>query len=210
MAWMNTPFPPRLAYGLECDPEWEVRIASTISGIESRNLNWSNARHRYDASFVIRSATDHQAIREHFHMARGPFHSWPLLDPLDHEVGVTEGVATDTEVASEPFFQLQKQYGSGGFAYRRKITRLVPGSTRVYLGGILKTEGADYTLDDDTGLLLIVDTDAVAADITWSGQFYVPCRYDTTKLPVRLQTRGGQDMEYMVSSEGIPICEVRE
>ena len=209
MAWMNVPFPPRLAYGLECDPEWEVRIASTIAGFESRNLNWSNARHRYDASFAIRSATDHQEIREHFHMARGPFHSWPLLDPLDHDVLVTQGVAIDSEESSDMAFQLQKKYGTGDFAYRRKITRPLPG-VLVYLSGVLKTEGVDYTLDDDTGLLTYLDTDAVAADITWSGQFYVPCRYDTMRLPVRLQTRGGPGMEYMVSSEGIPICEVRE
>lgn len=209
MAWMNVPFPPRLAYGLECDPEWEVRIASTISGFESRNLDWSNAKHRYDASFAIRSATDHQEIREHFHMARGPFHTWPLLDPLDHDVLVTQGVATDSDEASDAAFQLCKQYGTGGFAYKRKITRPLPGAL-IYVGGVLKTEGVDYTLDDETGLLVYPNTDVVAADITWSGQFYVPCRYDTTKLPVRIQTRGGAGMEYMVSSEGIPICEVRE
>lgn len=208
MAWMNTPFPPRLAFGIECDPEWQVRIATTIAGFESRNLEWSNARHRYDASFAIRSATDHQVIREHFHMARGPFHSWPLLDPLDHDVSVTEGVMV-LDSGSDASFQLYKQYGSGDFAYLRKITRPLSGA-RIYLNGVLKTEGVDYTLDEDTGLLTYVDTDALAEDITWSGQFYVPCRYDTMKLPVRLQTRGGDGMEYMVSSEGIPICEVRE
>lgn len=208
MSWMNTAFPPRLAFGLECDPEWQVRIASTISGFESRNLEWSHARHVYDASFAIRTAADHQLIRQHFHMARGPFHSWPLLDPLDHEVSIAEGVFLAVPDA-DTSFQMHKQYGSGQFAYFRKITRPLAGAL-IYIDDVLMTEGLDYTLDEDTGVMSFPSSDADPDSFTWSGQFYVPCRYDTTKLPVRIQTRGDTGMDYMVSSEGIPIVEVRE
>lgn len=203
MSWLDVQFPPRLAFGIECDPEWEVNITTTISGIESRDLNWSNARHSYDASFAVRTATDHKLIREHFHMARGRFHTWPLLDPLDHECdqGVVESLGD-----SDGTLQLKKRYGSGQFAYDRKITR--PFGVSVYVSGVLQTPGIDYVLDDDTGQLII--SAAESDDITWAGQFYVPCRYDVAKLPVRIISRQGGSGEFIVESDSIPIVEVRE
>jgi uncharacterized protein (TIGR02217 family) len=203
MSWLDIPFPPRIAFGIECDPEWQTVIATTASGYESRNLNWSQARHSYDASFAIRTAADHAEVREHFHMARGRTHSWPLLDPTDHECALSDGVVTEPTPGT---FQLHKRYGSGAYAYDRKITR--PFDVSIYLSSVLLGE-SDYELDEATGLVTIADSDADVATLTWTGQFYVPCRYDTARLPVRLETRGANDA-YLVRSEGIPIVEVRE
>ena len=203
MSWIDTPFPPCLSYGIECDPEWQTVIATTASGFESRNLNWSQARHSYDASFAIRTNADHALVREHFHMARGRTHSWPLLDPTDHVCALADGVVSEPTPGT---FQLYKRYGSGAFAYDRKITR--PFEVSVYLNGLLLGE-SDYSLDEDTGLLTLDDSEATINNVAWAGQFYVPCRYDTGRLPVRIENRqpGG---EYLVRSESIPIVEVRE
>ncbi len=206
MTWMNVSFPPRLAFGIECDPEWSTTVIMTFGGQESRNLNWANARHNYDASFAIRTADDHAEIRNHFHMARGKTHSWPLLDPLDHGITVAEGVAQLAN-DSDASFQLFKRYGSGAFAYDRKITRI--SVAQVYFSGVLQTPVTDYDLDPDTGLLIPIGTDISPDDVTWSGQFYVPCRYDTQKLPVRI-TNKTAGTEFLVVSEGIPIVEVKE
>lgn len=202
MSWMNEPFPPCLAFGIECDPEWEVNVTTTGAGWESRNLNWSNARHSYDAAFAVRSLSDHKLIREHFHMARGRFHSWPLLDPSDHECTLAQGLAVVED--SDSSFQLTKRYGSGAFAYDRKITR--PFGVLVYESGILQTLGVDYTIDAETGVIDFPGADA--EDVTWSGQFYVPCRYDISKLPVRIVNRSSE--EFVISSDSISIVEVRE
>lgn len=203
MSWLNIQFPPRIAFGIECDPEWSTTVAATLAGWENRNLNWSDARHNYDASFAIRTAADHAEIREHFHMARGRTHSWPLLDPTDNECAVSDGVVTEPTPGT---FQLYKRYGSGAYAYDRKITR--PFGVSIYLSSVLLSE-SDYDLDEDTGLVTIGDSDADINNVTWTGQFYVPCRYDTARLPVRLETRGAGDA-YLVRTESVPIVEVRE
>lgn len=205
MTWLPIPFPPRLAYGLGCDVEWDTRVATTISGQEGRNLSWTDARHMYDAAFCIRTLSDHQTIREHFHMARGRFHSWPLTDPTDHECDFDSGVVADADAG----FQLHKRYGSGSYAYDRKITR--PSGVEVYVGSELQTLGVDYTLDLATGVLVVADSDVVAADVAWLGQFSVPCRYDINRLPVRVENRtGGANGEFLIRSDGIQIVEVRE
>jgi uncharacterized protein (TIGR02217 family) len=203
MSWLDIPFPPCIAFGIECDPEWQTVIATTAAGYESRNLNWSQARHSYDASFAIRTAADHQLVREHFHLARGRLHSWPLLDPTDHDCALEDGVVSEPEPGA---FQLYKRYGSGAFAYDRKITR--PFGVTIYLGSNVLGE-SDYALDETTGLVTIADSNADINSVGWSGQFYVPCRYDTQRLPVRLVNKGAGN-EYLVSTDSVPIVEVRE
>lgn len=208
MSWINDPFPPRLSFGIECDPEWEVEVTTTRAGFENRNLDWTDARHNYDASFAIRTATDHQEIRTHFHKARGKFHTFPLLDPLDNSCTVEQGIVVEGDESDVGTYQLFKRYGSGEFAYDRKITR--PFDVAVYVFDVLQTEDSDYTLDDETGIITLISpsTDHMAEDITWSGSFYVPCRYDTTKLPVRITNKSHG--EFLVSSDSVPIVEVKE
>lgn len=201
MSWIDTPFPPCLAFGIECDPEWSTTVIATIGGRESRLQAWADARHAYDAAFVVRTLEDHALIREHFHMARGRTHSWPLLDPSDHAVTVAEGIAEDAAAANT--YQLLRRYGSGAFAYDRKITR--PLAVALYKSGVLQA-GGSYTLDDDTGVVSIAGTTAAA--LTWAGQFYTPCRYDVDRLPVRIVNRNGSDL--LLESGGIPILEVKE
>lgn len=204
MSWIAQPFPPGLAFGIQCDPMWQTNIITTRSGFESRNQDWSSARHSYDAAFAIRTADDHEIIRAHFHMARGSFHSWPLKDPLDHLVSTDEGVVAATGAAG--VFQLFKRYGSGAFAYDRKITR--PSVVAIYSDDVLKTEGVDYSIDLDTGVLTYAGGDP--ALILWEGRFNTPCRYATDKLPVQIVNRQHGGGQLLVSSSGIPIVEVRE
>lgn len=202
MAWIDTPFPPCLAFGIECDPEWETTVIVTIGGQESRLLQWADARHSYDAAFAVRTLSDHALIREHFHLARGRTHSWPLLDPTDNAATVAEGVAEAG--ASANTYQLLKRYGSGAYAYDRKITR--PFGVALYKSAVLQVAGVDYTIDEATGIVSIGSTTASA--LTWAGSFYVPCRYDTNKLPVRVVNRG--QGELLIESGGIPLVEVKE
>jgi len=202
MSWIDAEFPPRLAFGIECNPEWATTVITTIGGRESRLLAWADARHSFDASFAVRTLDDHALIRAHFHQARGRTHSWPLLDPTDHAATITEGFAEATGTANQ--YQLVKRYGSGSYAYDRKITR--PFGVALYKSGVLQTPGSGYTINEDTGVVTITSTTASA--LTWSGQFYVPCRYDTNKLPTRVVNRNGEDL--LIESGGIPIVEVKE
>lgn len=200
MSWIDAEFPPCLAFGIECNPEWSTTVIATIGGRESRLQAWADARHIYDASFAVRTLDDHALIRAHFHQARGRTHSWPLLDPTDSETTVLSGFAENTDTANQ--YQLVKRYGAGAYAYDRKITR--PFSVALYKSGVLQTSG--YTLDEETGLVTIGSTTAAA--LTWAGRFYVPCRYDTNRLPTRVVNRSGQDL--LIESGGIPIVEVKE
>jgi uncharacterized protein (TIGR02217 family) len=210
MSWIGVEFPPRIAMGTTCEPGWLVRVVTTRQGNEQRNLEWSNAKHRYDAGLAVRTAADYQVVLAHFHTARGRTHSWPLRDPLDHRCEQSAGVVQQSAGGSPQGLQLFKRYGSGAYAYDRKITRPKQGTVAVVLGGVPKTEGVDWTLDYDTGELTFNGA-APPASLAWSGQFYVPCRYDIDRLPARfIDRRPGESGDLLVQVDGITIVEVQE
>lgn len=206
MAWLDVPFPKRIAMGVRCEPGWDVSVIGVLSGAESRNLNWQDARHEYDAAQAVGTETEYRIVLEHFHMARGMLHKFALKDPLDHDAEPDQGIVLQSD-DSPPVLQLHKQYGAGSLSYERKITRLVPGSVQVFNSDVLADPG-DYTLDDDTGE--IVFAGGVAANLSWAGEFYVPVRYDINKLPARAVNRRGADGELLVSLDSLPLVEVRE
>lgn len=209
MSWLgvSNPFPPRIAFGVQCRPGWSTAVAVSAGGHESRNQNWQRVRHTYDASLAIRTATDYALAKAHFMMARGRLHTWPLKDPLDHRCEQASGIVATAEDESPSPKQLFKRYGSGDYLYDRKITRPRQGTIQVYGSGVLLTEGAQYTLDYDTGEIV---TGVAVGTLAWSGQFWTPCRYDIDEFPAAIVNRHPGGGELLVSVAGIPIVEDRD
>jgi uncharacterized protein (TIGR02217 family) len=203
--FIATEFPERIAFGAMSDPNWSTDLAVRASGHESTNQAWQHVRHTYDVSLSVRTATDYQTVRAHFNMARGRAKAFLFKDFLDHAVTVADGVLTAT--ATTNVYQLHKRYGSGADLYDRRITRPVSPIT-VYRTRTGSTTSISPTIDYTTGLVTVsghVDGDAY----TWAGEFRVPCRYDTDRLPsaaVNKQPNG----DLLVDCSAIPVVEVRE
>lgn len=192
-----------------CEPWWSVTVIALASGTENRNLNWTQARHKYDASLAVRTSDDYVEVLNHFHQARGRTHTWPLRDPIDHRCEQASGVIRQTGDDSPQGITLYKQYGTGEFAYYRKITRPKDGTIAVYINGTPAVEDSDFELDYETGEISFT-TNHDLDDLAWSGQFYVPCRYDIDKLPAQIVNREGSAGELLVSVDGLQIVEVAE
>lgn len=207
MAWITTEFPRRIAMGMLCQPGWNVSVVSLNNGDEQRNLNWTQTRHNYDATLAVRTLTDYADVLKHFHMARGRFHTFPLYDPVDHTVQQAQGkvILDQDESPSTP--QLHKRYGTGTYAYDRRITRPKQGTITMLSSGTPLTEGADYTIDYNTGA---VTTAYSISTLAWSGEFYVPCRYDIDRLPTRVVDRNGSAGELLIDAQSILLVEARE
>lgn len=115
-------------------------------------------------------------------------------------------------------YQLVKNYTSGPTTYTRPIYKPVqdptPGSgnvppaTAVYLNGVAKVEGTDFTIDYTTGLVtfasVVGDSIAVSADF----QFDVPARFDTDQMDIAVEA-----LDLSLGSLGnwgkVPVVELR-
>lgn len=216
MKFVDKELPRQIAMGAGRRVAWNTELAQTQSGREMTNQNWSNTRHRYDISYAVRRVPDYQIIAAHFHMMRGRAKSFPFLDALDYRVQASNGVLVD-DGDSPSGYLLAKQYGTGGDLYERLITRPKSGTVAVYRtrSGVITDITASCTISFTTGALSIAPgvVNTLTDTLSWSGEFRVPCRYDTDELPGVITDRRPGTRDYddlLVACESIPLVEVRE
>jgi uncharacterized protein (TIGR02217 family) len=206
--FVDLEFPRRLALGAVSEPGWSTSLAETFGGYESANQNWANAKHRFDVSLAIRTEADYKLARAHFHSVRGRGKVFPFTDPLDYKCQAVEGVLIDNGDSPAGDYQLVKVYGSGADGWQRWITRPKSGVV-VYRTRAGVVSVATATVSLTTGRVTV--TGHVGGDTyTWSGQFFVPCRYGSDRFPAAAVDRSPEGGDLLVRVESLEIVEARE
>lgn len=175
-------FPQAIAEGAQGGPQFLTAINVMASGYEQRNIEWSRTRAKFDISYGIKTRTDAQVVVDFFYARYGRAYGFRFKDWADYEVGtstapMTIGVGDNTN----HLFQALKPYSSGGYTFNRRLTRLVAGTVKVYLAGILKATPADYSVSA-SGLITFVTAPGVGIGVGLWAQFDVPVRFDTDYL----------------------------
>lgn len=210
MEFVDIEFPRRIAFHALAEAQWNTQLTALNSGFEVTNQNWSQTRHAYDVGLAIRSASDYLLVKTHFNAMRGRAKSFPFIDPIDYKVSQAAGVL----IASGSDWQMFYRYGSGADVYDRKITRPRTGTIAVFRtrSGVTSNVTGSATITYTTGIVAI--SGHVSGDTyAWSGEFFVPCRYDVDRLPgaiIDKQPPGREIPELLVSCDSIPMLEVRE
>lgn len=214
MQWIDIPFPNRIALGAQRRPGWNTTVIQVFNGQDSTNQNWSRARHAYELSFAVRNATDYDAVVQHFHTMRGRARKFPFKDALDYRVEASRGVLLDDGDSPTTGYTLAKRYGTAPYHYDRRITRPATGTVAIYRlrGGTTTAITGSATIDYETGWVTFTGGTVMGGDVlSWSGQFWVPCRYDVDDLPaITVNRQPGANGELLVQCDSIPILEVRE
>lgn len=203
-------FPSKLSLGSSGGPQRKTEIVTLKNGFEERNSPWAQSRHSYDAGLAVHSADDLHEIVSFFEARHGQLYGfrwkdWTdfksctpsrLPEPDDQHLGLGDGLTTD--------FQLIKTYRSGDATYTRKITRPVAHSVLVSVGGTIQTEGVDYTLDLQTGILSFATPPSETAPVMAGYEFDVPVRFDTDHLSITARSFEAGAIP------DIPVVEIRE
>lgn len=213
MVYVDIPFPKRIAMGAQRRAGWKTTVVQTASGHEATDQQWSRAKHRFDVGLAVRAVSDFELVQDHFHSVRGRAKAFPFWDAVDNRVDAVRGVIVETD-DSPTTLQLAKRYGTGDDLYARRITRPKSGTVAIYRErtGVTTNVTGSATIDYSGGGVVLAPGVYQADDVlSWSGQFYVPCRYDTDDLPsLTVNRQPGTDGELLVTCDSIAICEVRE
>ncbi|MCW5936721.1 MAG: DUF2460 domain-containing protein [Fimbriimonadaceae bacterium] len=211
MAFHDVRFPTDVSRGMRGGPRFLTTVVGSSAGFEQRIGNWSEARRSYTCDLASWDSDRLAAIIAFFNARMGRLHSFRFKDWSDFYVGTraapgvyTSPVTIATGDGDETEFQLAKLYPSGPSTVVRKVTRPVSGTVRIYLNGILKAAGTDYSVDYSTGLVTFVAAPGNGVAIGWTGEFDVPARFDTDSL--EFENRA----VFSGSWQGIAIVEVRE
>ena len=186
-----------VAYGSQFGREFNTRIVSLRSGVERRNANWTTPLGRYDILYQALKPQDHMLVRGAHMASLGSAIPFRFKDWTDYAAN-QEAIGTSTGALQ--VIQLTKAYPFGPESLSRTIQKPVTGSVVVYADGIQIAAIVDYTSGEIT-----IDH-AAGAEITWSGEFDVPVRFESDRLDVDPLARMAGDF---VLSADVGLVEVR-
>lgn len=209
MAFHEIRFPANLSFGAVGGPERRTEIVSLSNGFEERNSPWAHSRRRYDAGMGLRSLDDVASMIAFFEARGGQLHGFRWKDWADYKSCLpTKAISADdqrigTGDGRAVTFQLCKTYRSGPSAYVRPVTKPVEGTVRVAVGGVVKIETIDFTVDVTTGQVTLTDAPVVDAVVTAGFEFDVPVRFDADRIAVSVDSFNAGAVPH------VPVVEVR-
>ncbi|MBV8971633.1 MAG: DUF2460 domain-containing protein [Sphingomonadaceae bacterium] len=197
-----------LAIGLKAGggPEFATQIATSSSGYEQRNANWSDARLRFDAGVGVRSDDDLRTLLAFFRARRGRANGFRFTDPFDSTSRDDGGAvtATDQRIGTgdgvTTRFALTKTYGADAEPYARRITRPQAATVVVAVDGAAT---AAWTAGD-LGTIDFAAAPAAGSAVTAGFHFDVPARFDTDRIDVTASGWRSGDVP------SVPLIELRE
>lgn len=182
-------------------PTWQTQVIRMDSGYEQRNRVWAEDLGQWDIGSFAKTEEDVRIILAFFHARQGRLVGFRFQDPKDADL-VAQPLGTGNAVQAT--FQLVKTYGSGPSAYTKTLTKPVPGTVLVTVGGVPSVEGVDFTVDTTTGVVTFLPGhippmgQAVVASCT----FDKPVRFDVDALSITYD-----DLVY--GTLRVPLVEIR-
>lgn len=185
------------------------RRVEQVSGHKQINAVWEQALREYEFGTVPMTLVEWQTLETLHEITLGGTYGMLLEDPHDFEV--SSGVVS---LVSGATYQLEKLYTHAGSARtsRRNITRprlagLVVNVSGVPIDGTGSPSG--YDLDVDTGIITIHSAPA-AANVTWTGVFYVPVHFMNDAIDWTLMRPGSDEDNRLFAGPSVVLQEIRE
>ena len=175
-------FPDNIAYGATGGPEFATTVVVTGAGHEQRNVNWAEARGRWDAGSGLKNQQQLDELIAFFRARKGKAYGFRFKDWTDYKATVQllgTGDGTQTQ------FQLVRRYPSGSVTEIRSVSKPVAGTVHLYKDAVEQLSGWSVNL---TGLITFTTAPAAGVEITADVEFDVPVRFDTDHMAVTIET----------------------
>lgn len=197
MGFVETQFPTDISYGSSGGPEYATDVVVSSSGFERRNVNWEQARARYNVAHGVKTKAQLETLIAFFRARKGRAYGFRFKDWTDYQatesLGLGDGLRTQ--------FQLIKTYVNGATTETRIIQKPVVGTVQVFKNASLQSSGV--SVDHATGVVTFAVAPTAGQIISASFEFDVPVRFDTDRLSASLDAYG------IHSWLDIPLIEVR-
>lgn len=209
MSFHEVRFPASLSFGSLGGPERRTEVITLANGFEERNSPWAHSRRRYDAGMGLRSLDDIETLIAFFEARGGKLHAFRWKDWGDYKSCKPSGDLSELDqvigLGNEEVttFQMVKGYTSGDQSYERPIRKPVLGTVRVAVSGVPVTEGVEYTVDYQTGVVTFDHAPDHGAIVTAGFEFDVPVRFDADMILTSVSSFQAGEVP------DVPVVEVR-
>jgi uncharacterized protein (TIGR02217 family) len=190
-------------HGADGGEGWDTHVTVFPSGRTRRNQRRADAVGVWQLGGRRLNVSEYTYLKGFFHAMRGQAHSFLYKDMNDHRAE-QEPLVADGSAEVE----LIKTYGLAINPWTRRIRKPQADSVLIELddgGGFEPLVGdVDYELDPSTGSItwLITPPDAPQL-VRWTGEFYVPARFDRDTLDAQFIAIDGEDALYELGALGV-------
>lgn len=201
MTFLAEPFPDCVSFGAIGGPGFQTDVVIYGSGNESRSDNWSQARGQWEVAHNATLPANYNPLIAHFRNAKGKARAFPFKDWTDFSTVGGTGIFTAV-VAGSPattVYQLTKRYTTGSATIDRFI--YLPKN-----GTIIVSGGTGVSISYTTGIVTV----ASGTPTAWTGEFYVPARYDIDEMRGEIVDRQAHGANLIMNWGSIPIVETRD
>jgi len=209
MSFHEVRFPASISVGSSGGPERKTDIVTLNNGFEERNAVWAHSRRKYDAGIGMASLDDLFAVTSFFEARMGRLFGFRWKDWADYKSCAPSGTiaATDQELgqgdAEATDFELRKAYTSGDETYWRPIRKPVEARVFVAIDGVLQSEGSDYYVDLQTGVISFAIPPLLGQLVTAGFEFDVPVRFELDQIETSVTSFSAGNIP------NVPVVEVR-
>lgn len=172
-----------LGSNLKRSKERKFQVVETRSGTEEINGLWSHSRREYEIVLGTNEMNLRDALEVFWEGRRGSLYGFLLEDPVDFSTAAYgSSVADDdqplgTGDGTETQFQMVKVFDDILRPYTWNIRRPKMDTVLIAIDENPVAE-ADYTVDDETGIVTFDTAPADGAVITFGCEYYIPVRFE--------------------------------
>jgi uncharacterized protein (TIGR02217 family) len=182
--FVDSRLPEDVERGAQGGPSFSTGIQTLESGYEKRNINWSQARAKYDVGYGIQYVEDLNRVRSFFYARRGRAVGFRFKDWTDFEFDQTIG--TGVTGVSQKEFQCFKRYEADNYYYDRTLYKLVQDTVIVRINGVQRTSG--FFVNVNSGVVTLDNPLNPGDVLEAAGEFDVPVRFDTDEFTLTAET----------------------
>lgn len=195
-------------YGADGGLAWDTEILQYPNGGSRRNMRRSRPLGAWQIGNrnVDRATLDY--LQGFLHAMRGRAHSFLYKDWTDYKAVEQQLVPDGDKIP------LIKSYGLSINPWVREITKPVASTVVIEIdqgsGWVELAAGVDYTLDASTGIVTLASAPDTSDLFRWSGEFYVPVRFDRDVLSAQFigyERRADDSEELAYAIGGLMVVE---
>ncbi len=139
-------FPEDISWGAVSTPTFNTEIVSVVSGAEKRNRLWSTPQYKFNCSHAVKTEEQMEALIDFFYEVGGRAGAFRFKNWAEFEL--TEARSDITRPEPDTLF-VYKKY----LTYRKRITKIVDGTFKLYADGQQVLSGFDVNID--TGVITL-------------------------------------------------------
>jgi uncharacterized protein (TIGR02217 family) len=188
-------------YGARGGPSFDTGVVTTRSGMDYRNVNWPEAKGRWEVGNQVVTKEELKLITDFFHRRRGAAIGFRWKDWSEYELTRVPMVQI-----SPVEYQVVKLYGADDVdKYQVEIEKVVPGSVQLIANNTPLIFG--WSVSSSTGRVKL-DTPATG-DLLITCEYDKKVRFDVDTFETEFNAFDDYTKQALYTISSIPIIELR-